>query len=209
MSHQASMRWYAFNNNVSLRATLLRSRVTAILRYSKHAPRDQKLDVDFVYTYPTINRLAEGLITLTEAVYLKPENSESKVHVMQSVIHSYTAKLPVMCNSVLSSECSTEDRGLNEFVFLMTGSTGRLGSHLLAVLLPHTRIGRIFVLNRPSVVSSRERQRLAFEDIGLPTDLLQMPSADGLAKIVYLEGQTSEPQLGLGEESYRKVRHFN
>ena len=55
-------------------------------------------------------------------------------------------------------------------VVLLTGSTGNIGSHILASLLADPRISRVYAFNRGQ--ESAHRQAVAFRARGLPADLL-------------------------------------
>lgn len=81
---------------------------------------------------------------------------------------------------------------------LLTGSTGNLGSQILAVLLADPKIGKVYTLNRP-VPNSPDRQAKSFQDRGLPVSLL----AQG--KLVPLFGDYSRADFGLDEERWEEV----
>jgi Male sterility protein len=85
-------------------------------------------------------------------------------------------------------------------VYLLTGTTGGLGSNMLAHLLETTTVMRIYAFNRPSKSATSEaRQLSAFRQRGLNTNLLSNE------KLVYLEGDLSEPAFGLGDKQYGEV----
>lgn len=84
---------------------------------------------------------------------------------------------------------------------LLTGSTGNLGSHILASLLQDDRVACIFAHNRPSKVGETimSRQRASFEAQGLNIKLLES------AKLVLIEGDLTQVSLGLSDEVFAKV----
>jgi thioester reductase-like protein len=84
-------------------------------------------------------------------------------------------------------------------VILLTGSTGFLGSHLLATLLQTSTVSRVYAINRPSSVSLQDRQVAAFRKSDLSSDLLKSP------KLVLLEGDLSKVRLGLDENVYNEI----
>lgn len=83
---------------------------------------------------------------------------------------------------------------LTETVFL-TGSTGNVGSQLLATLLSMDRVRRVYSFNRPSSssISIIDRHKERFEDKALDVALLSSE------KLVFLEGDNDLPGLGLSE----------
>ncbi|KIP06790.1 hypothetical protein PHLGIDRAFT_514252 [Phlebiopsis gigantea 11061_1 CR5-6] len=86
----------------------------------------------------------------------------------------------------------------NPTVVLLTGSTGNIGSHILAHLLADDRIDRIYALNRASP-DPIGRMRAAFTLRSLPEDLL----ADN--KFTLLVGDVSQERFGLDEDVYQNM----
>lgn len=88
-----------------------------------------------------------------------------------------------------------------EYVVL-TGTTGALGSHLLAQLLSNDNVKRVWALNRPSKDPARsniQRQYVSFEDKLLDTGLLNH------SKLEFVECILGEPRLGLSRVCYEEV----
>lgn len=85
---------------------------------------------------------------------------------------------------------------------LLTGSSGNLGSHILALLLNDDRVNKVYAFNRPSATKQTilERHATRFEDRGLDVDLLTSE------KITYLTGDAAQAHLGLDYNLYREVR---
>ena len=84
----------------------------------------------------------------------------------------------------------------------MTGTTGALGSHLLAQLLINDKVSRVWALNRKSgggVGSTLKRQRASFEEKCLDVGLLESE------KLVFVESELSVEGLGLHSKMYEKV----
>ena len=79
-------------------------------------------------------------------------------------------------------------------VVLLTGSTGNIGSHILASLLADPRISRVYAFNRGQ--ESAHRQAVAFRARGLPADLLFSD------KYVPLVGDLNEERFGLSHDVY-------
>jgi hypothetical protein len=85
-------------------------------------------------------------------------------------------------------------------VVLVTGSTGSIGSFLLADLLASPLVRRVYALNRfSSNGTSRSRQQAAFKDRGLDISLLES------SKCKFLEADMSQDKLGLSSPDYQEV----
>ena len=101
-----------------------------------------------------------------------------------------------------ASAITVNGRIRGDHVVVLTGSTGGLGSYLLASLLQREDVSVVYAFNRPSrgaAFSIQRRQKSSFEDRGLDATLLQSE------KLVYVETDTSHDDLGLDRELYQKV----
>jgi len=88
----------------------------------------------------------------------------------------------------------------HENVYLLTGTTGCLGSNMLAQLLQVTATTRVYAFNRPSKSSTlRARQLLSFRQRGMNAALLSSE------KLVYVEGDLSAPGFALDHRLYAEV----
>ena len=85
-------------------------------------------------------------------------------------------------------------------VVLVTGTTGTIGSNVLAQLVTDPKVGKVYALNRESSTSSDARQRIALRNRGLDPSVVDSP------KVVLLEGTVSQPKLGLADELYEGLR---
>jgi len=85
--------------------------------------------------------------------------------------------------------------------YLLTGTTGGLGSNMLAQLLASSTVIHVYAFNRPSrSATSEARHRSAFEKRGLDTSLLSSK------KLVYVEGDLNAPTFALNDRLYGEVR---
>jgi hypothetical protein len=93
------------------------------------------------------------------------------------------------------------DRSRFESV-LIIGTRGGLGSELLAQLLEHPSVRKIYALNRTHKDSKtpKGRQGDEFRYRGIKPGLLES------SKLLLLEGDTSETHLGLEEGQFSEVR---
>jgi hypothetical protein len=119
---------------------------------------------------------------------------------LQALVDKYTEGFPSRL-AVNDGSAHTSPHGN---VYLLTGTTGGLGSNMLAHLLREPAVERIYAFNRPSNSSSseepEERQLTAFKRRGLDTSLLSSE------KIVYVEGYLSVPGFALDDKLYEEVR---
>lgn len=84
-------------------------------------------------------------------------------------------------------------------VILITGTTGSIGSHVLANLLTSPQVGKVYALNRKNQLSLLERQRDSFRTRSLDVGLIDS------SKLVLLEGDTTQSDFGLPNVVLREV----
>jgi hypothetical protein len=142
---------------LSLTATLLRRRITSALRDGGDAElrvASGTIAQDFVYTHPTIVRMARALSCLgTE------QQTQGITHkeLIDTLVEEYTSDIPLVTNT---------PRRSGRITVLLTGSTGHLGTHILFRLLQDERVARVYAFNRPSQRGERTvlRHKRAFRD---------------------------------------------
>jgi len=178
----------------SLIATFLRNRILGAMR-SSEAPVQlaaQLIDQNVVFSNPTIDSLANHIATLVSSPKSVPvDKIEEAVANMESLVKQYTVTLP------------SSPREIKETV-LLTGSTGALGSQLLAQMLVDERVECVWAVNRRSPSGTiLERQRESFADKGLDVDLSEQIAR---GKLVFIEADLSQERLGLDKRLYREVR---
>lgn len=170
----------------------MRNRVIGALRSSKdksiqsiasHIPQE------FVFQNPTILRLSTAIVALVEPSFKL--SSLPLTEVIQGLIEKYSTKLPSF------KPYQPPARGA---VVLLTGSTGALGSHILASLLSDDSVAEVFTLNRGGNVE--HRQRSSFEERGLSVELLAR------RKLTSLVGDIHHSNLGLPEARLHDVSIF-
>lgn len=109
---------------------------------------------------------------------------------MEDLIRKYSANLP---NFSGKAELSSSQ----PMVVVLTGSTGGLGSHLLADLLAMKEVAKVYTFDRGGQVN--DRQRLAFSERKLPLQLLSDK------KLVTLSVNPNAPDLGLSSDVLKQV----
>lgn len=119
--------------------------------------------------------------------------------IAQFLLEKYTREFPRHCPQISQSSLPPVLDTI-----LLIGSRGSLGANILAQLLSHRDVRRVYTLNRTHVDgrTSRQRQQDEFRLQGLD------PSLASSEKLVPLEGLTSHPTLGLTEEVFDDVRAF-
>ncbi|KAG9309638.1 putative aminoadipate reductase [Chiua virens] len=177
----------------SLSATYLRNRISDALR-RRSTPEIKKavtrIPYNIIFENPTIKLLSSRVAALAndarfghhDAVDLTKQHQQS----INAMIEKYSVGL--------------RGPAVEPVVVLLTGSTGGLGCFLLAQLLQSHVVQRVIALNRPSSTKSiQERQQSAFEDRGLPIDLLDSN------KLVYVESNAGSEWCGLSPAQYEEA----
>jgi hypothetical protein len=160
-----------------------------------------RIDQNIIFSSPSIRQLARSVIS---AVLQQNGTgaTDGKTDI-ENMIEKYSVGLENSASDAVASPVKGSNRG--DHVVALTGSTGGLGSYLLASLLQREDVSVVYAFNRPSrgaASSSQRRQASGFEDRGLDATLLQSE------KLVYVETDTSQDGLGLDKELYQKVCYF-
>lgn len=179
----------------SLQSTYIRNSVLHGLRETK-AEAAELVSASFVYEHPSIERMATFLCRAVadpeSALSAGPRESGQKLQVL---VEKYTETFPARPAVNISGPSL-----LAGDTYLLTGTTGGLGSNMLAQLLASPAVIRVYAFNRPSRSSTSEaRQRSAFEKRGLDRSLLSSK------KLVYLEGDLNAPTLALNDRLYGEI----
>ncbi|KII84556.1 hypothetical protein PLICRDRAFT_117723 [Plicaturopsis crispa FD-325 SS-3] len=193
----------------SLSATFLRNRIISALRWSKDRAAGaavSHISQNIVFANPTLRLLASHIASLVA----QPQNGHAQNghaanghaqngHVtvnekakIENMIEQYsTGLLPL--KQTINSPSTTH-------VVLLTGSTGGLGSQLLAFLLTRPNVRRVYAFNRPRKGSALLRRQItAFEERGFDVGLLDSE------KLRLVESDTSQERLGLLDEEYDEL----
>ena len=181
----------------SLSATILRRRIVGAMQFKGTRKVAQLVTQVAVYNNPSIERLAAFLV----AIVADPDNlvlTSRRTEAIESMITKYSDGL----STPIAARKKVAGQGKEDVVVLLTGSTGNLGSQILDSLLRNPKVKRIYALNRPSSGSKsiQERHIQRSLDRGLESSLLATD------RLVFLEGEASHKNLGLGAEAYEEVR---
>ncbi|EJC99762.1 uncharacterized protein FOMMEDRAFT_148605 [Fomitiporia mediterranea MF3/22] len=177
----------------SLQATWVRNTVLRALRES-HAKFVHKISANFVYEHPTIDGLAKYISSAIAGHGMSEEESrEARKKDLLQLVNKYTQSFP--------SFTASPGRRQEGHVVLLTGSTGSLGSNLLAKLLQSDSVAVVCALSRPSEDDNIEnRLRKTFEKEGLDSRLLHSD------KLKILEGDPSKGEFGVEAERYTDLQ---
>ncbi|KAJ8488656.1 hypothetical protein ONZ45_g13887 [Pleurotus djamor] len=134
---------------------------------------------------------------LSELTGPKPPLTFPQERVTQ--IEDFVAKYTAMVTPKSSPAVSSPKDGGTASVVLITGSTGILGSHILQNLINDDRVQSVFTLNRMAATPVNERQAISFRKFSLDSSTLSS------TKLTSLEGNISEPRLGLDDVTYDKL----
>ncbi|KAG2133342.1 putative aminoadipate reductase [Suillus clintonianus] len=186
----------------SLSATFLRNRIIGSLRSA--LDRDVqasalRIDQNIVFLSPSIRQLARSVIHAV--LHGNSPNSVDVKAEIESMIEKYSIGFSADSTRDASATL-VNGRSRGNHVVILTGSTGGLGSYLLASLLQREDVSVVYAFNRLSRddASIEQRQKSSFEDRGLDTSLLQSE------KLMYIETDTSGDDLGLEKGLYQKIR---
>ncbi|KAJ7484451.1 putative aminoadipate reductase [Mycena latifolia] len=177
----------------SLSATVFRIRITGALRSCADTnvhKVSKGVTQNLVYSHPTISKLATYLEELVQGTGKEADDPVTRIHEM---IAKYT--------SGFAEPIASIPRAGNSAVVLLTGSTGNLGSQILASLFQNDKVTKVYALNRPSSASAglAQRHSAMFKERGLDTVLLSSP------KLVFVEGRLDQRDLGLSSDLYNEL----
>lgn len=154
-----------------------------------------------MYDHPSIARLASFVSSLalgTQDPADVGQSAAARIASMRAMVAKYTADFPARTTGSNGPKPGKD-------VVVVTGTTGSLGSHLLAQLAAKTEVSRVYAMNRTSrnQVSLRERQESTLVDRGLDASILDS------GKVVLLEGDLTKPNWGLPESTYKEVCDYS
>lgn len=147
-----------------------------------------------MYVNPTINALTSSIIRFVGNIHDPENRDEHDIRAMHDMVEKYGNDLPVHHARAFPAVISTGE------IIVITGTTGRLGAHLLAQLLEKPSVRHVYALNRPSDYQVSERQSRVFQRWGIDTGLL-----DG-KNIMFLDADLSKRRLGLDPHIYDQIR---
>ncbi|OSD00749.1 acetyl-CoA synthetase-like protein [Trametes coccinea BRFM310] len=185
----------------SLQATWIRNTILNAVRKTTMLST-HNIPLSFVYANPTIAALTAYLTGLVSGKGIDQRAQYAKrLEEMKELVAKYTKDWPApQWKTATDGHAKPTPSGAT---IVLTGSTGRVGSHLLSQMLQKTEIARIYALNRESTgdpANLAERQRKAFETWGLDPDLLSSE------KLSFHPTDLDKPQFGLSQETHTEIQ---
>ncbi|CAE6511891.1 unnamed protein product [Rhizoctonia solani] len=182
----------------SLTATILLRTLKAVL-HASHDPNvrncAQILNQMVIFDNPTVQQLSLFLVQSIISPRA-PTHTPVALESIQAMIRKYDSNWP----RDLAKHSIQRSSVIREHI-AVTGTTGGLGSHLLAQLLADDKVERVWALNRKSNIDIRDRQRVSFEDKMLDTGLLASE------KLVFVDAVLGDVKLELSNELYDEIRN--
>lgn len=153
-----------------------------------------KVSPNFVYENPNIAALSKYLLSIVLGVEVTGSEA-SRVEEVVEFLSRYTRSFPRHVASVPAP---------NDEVVLLTGTTGALGTAVLAHLIATESIAKVYAYNRPSSSKSiLDRQKEALESRGYDAELASS------SKLVLVEGKLDASGLGVSPELEDEVSSWD
>lgn len=184
----------------SLHAIQLRSIITSTLKRVRHQSGEEiniVLPRDVVFQYPTITLLSgyiHSLCVNDHHINASPVKEADFSSIVEQTIAEYTSCLPhhLPGSSPLTTGHPEGD------VYVVTGTTGSLGSAFVSHLLGRPNVRRIYLLNRVQTSTSfEERHETSFAEKGLDSGALKGALNSGEA--IFVEMDLTKNALGIAE----------
>ncbi|KAI0651021.1 acetyl-CoA synthetase-like protein [Trametes meyenii] len=184
----------------SLQATWIRNTILHVVRTTIPGVSTHEVPLNFVHANPTIASLGTFLLGLTSGRRVdKDTKRAARLDEMNRLVEKYTRDWPV---TQWASEVDSTSVASSKETVLVTGTTGRLGSHLLSQLLQKPEVAHVYALNRESSRSAsklEDRQREAFKTWGLDPGMLIAE------KVSFYPVDLTQSSLGLSESDFAKI----
>lgn len=147
-----------------------------------------------LYASPTVEKLSLAIATILDsnaASKITFEDRNAREVRLRALLDKYSSTFAPDLSSVNKQLVNN-----GELFVVLKGSTGSLGSYLLDRILAHTRVAKIYCLNRSSNSKERQIQAASFRklDTNLSTD-----------RVEFLHGQCGKPSFGLDVEKYKEL----
>ncbi|KDQ12505.1 hypothetical protein BOTBODRAFT_176443 [Botryobasidium botryosum FD-172 SS1] len=181
-----------FENGMdSLQATILRRRLVASASLTQ-TPQPLSIPLDFVYRFPTVALLYDALLSL---INNGGEITETRSERLHRVAAEYAAKIAALGPT---SRANGHANGhARPTVVLLTGSTGGLGTAVLANLVSAPEVSKVICLNRRGGSDLRSRQEDANRKLGI--------TISDWDKVELYEADLSANEFGLDAAMYARL----
>ncbi|KAK9233835.1 hypothetical protein V1525DRAFT_351245, partial [Lipomyces kononenkoae] len=178
----------------SLQATTARSRILKAVDIGS-----QKLGFNVVFEYPSIGRLAKKLFILRQDNSVDTASNREVEDDMRALFRKYSTFRP---HSAHSHEDHNGMKEISDQFVLLTGATGSLGAHLLALLLQANNIKKVYVLVRAGSIAKAKARVLASL---IERKLLHTIPLESRRKIAAFPSDITSEDLRLPKEIYLEI----
>jgi len=163
----------------------------------------QNVPKDIIYNFPSVNLLSDYIVSHTLSASVSQDADNSKIRhepILQDLIDEQSKDFPHHRAQICASSGNA---------YLITGSTGSLGTSFLYYLLKSLRpTDSIYLLNRKHpAASTLDRHKKSFLEKGIDFDALE--SAVERQQVTFWDLQVDSPQLGLDNGQYDTVGFSN
>lgn len=169
--------------------------ITATLRHNLRSLTSNSLAwiiPRIIYQNSTLARLSKVLIVfLNDGITSDADSQDSRARILDDAVARYTKNLPA--KSAPPPAAGSQKESVRNIAII--GSTGYIGSHLVATLLKSSNINHIYCLNRGSAEPAREKTLSKLD--GKPVAPLE--------RLTFLQVDLGASRLGLAEEQYQKL----
>lgn len=184
----------------------LSSRLKAALRaYGTPSTKLNEIGIRLMYKATTATQMAEQLSSiLSESNGTSPHVNGANSDV-SDILDKYEGAAQELVEKYAGEATSNGINGNHQngskhgHVVAVTGTTGSMGSYLLATLLARSDVDKVICLNRAA--DGKEKQAKALESRGLPA--LQ-PFIDQ-GRVVFMKIDIAAPRLGLTDDEYTTI----
>ena len=169
----------------SLQATYIRNAIIHALRRN-NPDFAGCISHGFVYANPSISSLAAQLLAIVSPSSPRIDAASGKLKGLAELVSEFSVDFPKHRPSKAEPPYPGE-------VVLLTGSTGGLGTQLLAQLASMPTVSHVYALNRKASDGkcSRERQVEALAERGLDVSIVDSP------RVTLVEGDTAAADFGI------------
>ena len=151
-----------------------------------------KVALSTVYTNPSISSLSKAILYMSREQNKSFDANETvRLQLQRDILEQYKHKIDEIA---MPRKTTAAFRGE---VVILTGSTGALGSYILATLLSHPLVRHVYCLNRASDSSSVQSERN--QGRGLPAQF----DSD---RVTFLTAHLSHKNFGLQTETFEKLK---
>lgn len=123
------------------------------------------------------------------------QEDDIKLRAMHQMVSKYIQTI-----TPATADAGQQKDPVNAKVVIVTGTTGALGSHILAGLMNDSSVKHVYALNRKGAVPVYDRQVAEFKKRGILNVSLE--------KVSLMEADTTADGFGLSSNVYEEVRYL-